>query len=70
MKQETQTVSVKSSVASDALAKKTLGVSATRYYMPEPRLGFTPYAELWHGRIAMVGFIVALAFELISTHVL
>ncbi|MEL6491853.1 MAG: high light inducible protein [Cyanobacteria bacterium J06621_3] len=70
MKQEPQTVSIESSIASDALARKTLGVSATRYYMPEPRFGFTPYAELWNGRIAMVGFFIALAFELISAHLL
>ena len=70
MKQDEQTVPLESSIASDALANKTLGVSATRYYKPEPRLGFTPYAELWNGRIAMVGFFIALAFELISNHAL
>ena len=68
MEQQTQTVSVESDIALKALKNKTLGVSATQYYRPEPRLGFTPYAELWNGRIAMVGFIVALAFELISNH--
>lgn len=41
----------------------TLGVNATRYYRPEPRLGFTPYAELWNGRLAMVGLVVATLFE-------
>ncbi len=68
MNHETQTVSIKSETASNALDKKTLGVSATRYYRPEPRMGFTPYAELWNGRLAMVGFIVALVFELVSNH--
>lgn len=68
MKNETQTVSIESNIASEALANKTLGVSPTRYYRPEPRMGFTPYAELWNGRLAMVGFIVALVFELVSTH--
>ncbi|MEM9946835.1 MAG: chlorophyll a/b-binding protein [Cyanobacteria bacterium P01_D01_bin.36] len=47
---------------------KTLGVSPTRYYQPEPRFGFTPYAELWNGRLAMVGFVIALMFELLSAH--
>lgn len=42
---------------------KTLGVNATRYYRPEPRLGFTPYAELWNGRLAMVGLVMAALFE-------
>lgn len=41
----------------------TLGVNATRYYRPEPRLGFTPYAELWNGRLAMVGLVIATLFE-------
>lgn len=53
-----------------ALEGKTLGVNPNRYYRPEPRLGFTPFAELWNGRLAMVGIIVALAFEIISNHVL
>lgn len=70
MKDQTQTVSSDSSAASAALENKTLGISPTRYYRPEPRLGFTPYAELWNGRLAMVGFVVALAFELLSNHVL
>lgn len=68
MKNSTETVSIKSEIASSALANKTLGVSATQYYKPEPRLGFTPYAELWNGRLAMVGFLVALIFELVSNH--
>ncbi|MGB3291938.1 MAG: hypothetical protein WBB01_02980 [Phormidesmis sp.] len=50
------------------LERKALGVNPARYYRPEPRLGFTPYAELWNGRLAMVGIIIALAFELISNH--
>ena len=69
MDNEMQAVSAESTAASAALANKTLGVSATQYYKPEPRLGFTPYAELWNGRLAMVGFFVALAFELLSTYV-
>ncbi|NJM98840.1 MAG: high light inducible protein [Phormidesmis sp. RL_2_1] len=52
-----------------ALESKTLGVNPTSYYRPEPRLGFTPYAELWNGRLAMVGIIIALAFELVSKYV-
>ncbi len=51
-----------------AVESKTLGVNPTQYYRPEPRLGFTPYAELWNGRLAMVGIIFALAFELISKY--
>ena len=62
-----QVQSENSSVES-ALKSKTFGVNPTQYYRPEPRLGFTPYAELWNGRLAMVGVIVALAFELLSKY--
>lgn len=67
---ELQSAALESNAAMTALNHKTLGVSATRYYKPEPRLGFTPYAELWNGRLAMVGFVIALIFELVSSHVL
>ena len=33
------------------------------------KFGFTEIAENWNGRLAMVGFFVALAFELLSTYV-
>lgn len=48
--------------------EKTLGISVSDYYCPQPRLGFTPYAELWNGRLAMVGFVVALVAEVLSSH--
>lgn len=66
MESQTQ---VDASSSEAVLEQKTFGVNPTRYYRPEPRLGFTPYAELWNGRLAMVGIIIALAFELLSTHV-
>ncbi|MGB3296895.1 MAG: chlorophyll a/b-binding protein [Phormidesmis sp.] len=59
-----------SSLSSAALEPKTLGINPSRYYRPEPRLGFTPFAELWNGRLAMVGIVVALVFEMISHHAL
>jgi hypothetical protein len=59
---------IDSSKTGAALDSKTFGINPNRYYRPEPRLGFTPFAELWNGRLAMVGIIVALAFELVSRH--
>ncbi|PZO12876.1 MAG: high light inducible protein [Leptolyngbya foveolarum] len=49
--------------SNESAESTTLGVNATRYYRPEPRLGFTPYAELWNGRLAMVGLVIATLFE-------
>jgi len=30
------------------------------------KLGFTPQAELWNGRLAMIGFAAALVIDLLS----
>ena len=30
------------------------------------KLGFTPQAEIWNGRLAMLGFAIAIAIELYS----
>jgi ferrochelatase len=32
----------------------------------EPRLGFVSFAELWNGRLAMLGFVIGLATELLT----
>ena len=65
MTKDMQSVPLDSSAAAAALEAKTLGVSATRYYKPEVRMGFTPYAELWNGRLAMLGIFGILAFAAI-----
>ena len=30
------------------------------------KFGFTPQAEIWNGRLAMLGFVIAIAIELFS----
>lgn len=30
------------------------------------KFGFTPQAELWNGRLAMIGFVAALVTELVT----
>ena len=32
----------------------------------QPKYGFTDFAEIWNGRLAMLGFIIGLATELIT----
>lgn len=33
---------------------------------PSPRFGFVPFAETWNGRLAMLGFVIGLATELLT----
>jgi len=33
------------------------------YVDTEERVGFTPFAETWNGRFAMIGFVLLLAIE-------
>ncbi|MEL6501690.1 MAG: chlorophyll a/b-binding protein [Cyanobacteria bacterium J06631_6] len=34
----------------------------------EGKLGFTNYAEIWNGRLAMIGFITAIVVEMNTGH--
>ena len=33
---------------------------------PEQKLGFTRFAELWNGRLAMIGFLSAIFVEIVT----
>ncbi len=33
---------------------------------PNPRFGFVEFAETWNGRLAMMGFVIGLATELLT----
>ncbi len=33
---------------------------------PPPRYGFVNYAEIWNGRLAMIGILVGLSTELLT----
>ncbi len=32
----------------------------------QPKFGFTHFAETWNGRLAMLGFVIGLATELLT----
>lgn len=34
----------------------------------ESKFGFTDYAEIWNGRLAMIGFITAVILEMNTGH--
>lgn len=34
----------------------------------QPRFGFVSFAETWNGRLAMLGFVIGLATELLTGH--
>ena len=34
----------------------------------ESKFGFTNYAEIWNGRLAMIGFITAIILEMNTGH--
>ena len=34
----------------------------------ESKFGFTNYAEIWNGRLAMIGFITAIVVEMNTGH--
>lgn len=36
----------------------------TQPQVPEPKFGFTRFAELWNGRLAMIGFVSAILVEM------
>jgi hypothetical protein len=38
------------------------------YVTDEAQFGFTPYAELLNGRLAMIGFVSLLALEVFTGH--
>ncbi|WAS05696.1 chlorophyll a/b-binding protein [Gloeomargaritales cyanobacterium VI4D9] len=33
---------------------------------PAPKFGFTNFAETWNGRLAMLGFVIGIATELLT----
>ena len=41
-------------------------VKTTTVKKDEPKFGFTPFAELLNGRLAMIGFVAALITEYVT----
>ncbi len=45
--------------------QKVLGISPMTN-ASEPRFGFVNFAETWNGRLAMLGFVIGLATEVLT----
>ncbi|QEQ00729.1 chlorophyll a/b-binding protein [Thermosynechococcus sp. B0] len=56
------------SIIDDQGKMNNFAIEPKMYVMSEPQAGFTPYAELFNGRLAMIGFISLLALEVITGH--
>ncbi|WP_310424101.1 chlorophyll a/b-binding protein [Chamaesiphon sp. VAR_48_metabat_135_sub] len=48
------------------MTSPTKGITSTNIERNEWQWGFTPQAELWNGRFAMLGFMAALLTEWLS----
>ncbi|MDY6937297.1 MAG: chlorophyll a/b-binding protein [Cyanobacteriota bacterium] len=58
--------SVKGSIIDDQGKMNNFAIEPTIYVEDTPRAGFTPYAESLNGRLAMIGFVSLIAFEVLT----
>jgi len=52
--------------STDVTSPTSVGAPATKKDRNSWLWGFTPQAEIWNGRLAMVGFVSVLLIELLS----
>ncbi|NJP11736.1 MAG: high light inducible protein [Leptolyngbyaceae cyanobacterium RU_5_1] len=53
-------------VTEDGNRQNIYAVEPKMYVTNEPQFGFTKYAELLNGRLAMIGFVALLALEVLT----
>jgi hypothetical protein len=58
----------KGSIIDDQGKMNNFAVEPEVYVQEESRAGFTPYAELLNGRLAMIGFVSLLLLEVLTGH--
>jgi hypothetical protein len=56
------------SITDDQGKLNNFAIEPQMYITEEPQTGFTPYAELLNGRLAMIGFVSLLALEIFTGH--
>ncbi len=55
-------------VVEDGGRQNIYAVEPTMYVTEETQFGFTKFAELYNGRLAMIGFVSLLVLELLTGH--
>lgn len=53
-------------IVDDQGKMNNFAVEPKMYVQENPRTGFTPYAEMLNGRLAMLGFVSLLALEVFT----
>ncbi|MGL5807463.1 MAG: chlorophyll a/b-binding protein [Xenococcaceae cyanobacterium] len=56
------------SIVDDQGKMNNFAVEPKMYVQENPRMGFTEYAELLNGRLAMIGFTSLLIVEILTKH--
>ena len=56
------------SILDEQAKSNNLAIESEADALESPRIGFTPYAEILNGRLAMIGFVSLLSLALISKH--
>ncbi len=56
------------SIVDDQGKMNNFAVEPKMYVQENPRIGFTEYAELLNGRLAMIGFTSLLIVEVLTKH--
>ncbi|NJR51784.1 MAG: high light inducible protein [Leptolyngbyaceae cyanobacterium CSU_1_3] len=56
------------SITDDQGKLNNFAIEPEMYLTEEAQTGFTPYAELLNGRLAMIGFVSLLALEFFTGH--
>lgn len=58
----------KGSIVDDQGKMNNFAIEPQVYVEENSRAGFTPYAELLNGRLAMIGFVSLLILEVVTGH--
>ena len=61
-------MSARSYVVEEQGRLNNYAIEPKMYVEEEPRVGFTEYAEMLNGRLAMIGFVSLIVLEVLTGH--